>query len=61
MEHVLKELRDALFGCANVVDEMIKLDERETNGEKITEEEKENVQGKMIMRFLKMQQLAEKM
>lgn len=56
----LKELRDALHGCADAVDGMIELSEREANGEKITEEEKESVQGKMILKFLKMSQLSEK-
>jgi hypothetical protein len=55
----LKELRDTLIDCANAVDGMIKLSERESNGEKITDEEKEAVQGKMIMKFLKMSQLSE--
>jgi hypothetical protein len=61
MDSDLKELRDTLFECANAVDEIIKLSERESDGEKITDEEKETAQGKMIMKFLKMQQLSTKM
>lgn len=57
----LKELRDTLNECANAVDEIIKLSERESSGERITDEEKESAQGKMIMKFIKMQQLSEKM
>lgn len=57
----LKELRDTFIECANVVDELIKVGERESNGEKISEEEQESIQGRLIMKFLKMQQLSEKM
>lgn len=55
----LKDIRNALIECANVVDEVIKIDERESKGEKVSNEEKESIQGKMVMKFIKMQQLSQ--
>lgn len=58
MDDLIK-LRDSLTECASAVDEVIKASEREAKGEKISKEEEESIQGKLVLRFLKMQQLAD--
>ena len=53
----LKKTRDIFQKIVDILDEGIELDKREANGEKISEEEVEAWQGKLMVAMVKLQSL----
>ena len=53
----LKKTRDKFQKIVDILDEGIEIDKREANGEKISEEEVEAWQGKLMVAMVKLQSL----
>ena len=53
-------LRDEFRNAANIIDELIDLEEKEKSGEDVTKE-CESIMGRFIMTFVKIDALAKKM
>ncbi|EGT0695729.1 hypothetical protein FMT86_07835 [Clostridium perfringens] len=56
----LIELRDAFRNTADIIDELVALEEREKNGEDV-EKECEAVMGRYLISFIKIQKIANKL
>ncbi|MDK0666921.1 hypothetical protein P5F12_03750 [Clostridium perfringens] len=56
----LIELRDAFRNTADIIDELVTLEEREKNGEDV-EKECEAVMGRYLISFIKIQEIANRL
>lgn len=56
----LIELRDAFRNTADIIDELVTLEEREKNGEDV-EKECEAVMGRYLISFIKIQKIANRL
>ena len=59
-EKSLIELRDAFRNTADIIDELVVLEEREKNGEDV-EKECEAVMGRYLISFVKIQKIANRL
>ena len=53
----LRKARDVFQKIVDILDQVIEMDEREANGEKISEEESEAWAGKLMVAMVKLQAL----